>query len=685
MKKIKTTLTAKRRDQTLPDDVTRSVVIDRSDDGAVRFDVSASSEEPVRDFFDDHPVALLHERNAIESDGGQLSLLVNHDIDRVVGSIRDLKLDEKTRKYRGTLDFDEDEESARYKRKVEKGSIRGLSIRYRATESVRLEEGEKWTSPGGRAFQGPLIVATRWVAREVSLTPLPADASVGVGRSESGRKPEMNDVLRKALEAKGLSKEASDEEAVRFLNELGSKPETVEKPAEEGIRVTNNVITKKTDDDVIKEAVRAENARASELDEIARTANVEAEKLAEWKADLNFTPDEARRYAIKVMAAANEPLGEVSGSRVELDGSAVDRASRAIELDLMRRLRVPMNDEETKEANGIRRFSIEDSHRTLARVSGESDSHEADRLGLTQLTATRAGGYASGHFLSLLENVANKTLARAYDEAPTTYQQWTVAGQLTDFKAASRANLGAVGDYKETPDLAPIHETTIGDANENIQLATYAEKLTLGRQAMLSDDLNGFGRILSLFAAAGARTINNLVYAHLTGSVTMAEDSTALFATTHDSGSNLITTALSQAAIAELKTLMRKQLALKRASTDDDARLNITPKYLIVPADLELTAQQVVNGVYVPTAEASAKVTQNMEIIVEAALTSAVDWFMSADPSQVDTIEVARLVGQSAPVLERIENPNPLSTSWVSFLDVGVRALNHRGLGMANV
>jgi hypothetical protein len=56
-------------------------------------------------------------------------------------------------------------------------------VGYTIREAVRVEEGEKWQDPeSGKIFPGPALVATRWEVYEISLTPTPADPSVGVGR-----------------------------------------------------------------------------------------------------------------------------------------------------------------------------------------------------------------------------------------------------------------------------------------------------------------------------------------------------------------------------------------------------------------------------------------------------------------------------------------------------------------------
>jgi hypothetical protein len=61
---------------------------------------------------------------------------------------------------------------------VNNGILRGVSFGYEVLEEEYIEAGE---SKDG--FVGPAVLVTRWRALEISLTPVPADFTVGVGRS----------------------------------------------------------------------------------------------------------------------------------------------------------------------------------------------------------------------------------------------------------------------------------------------------------------------------------------------------------------------------------------------------------------------------------------------------------------------------------------------------------------------
>ena len=105
-------------------------------------------------------------------------VLFNHDPYNPVGRIENARIENG----RGlaTLVFDEDEESDRIFRKVVSGTLKGISVSYTYDDYSFL--GDKETSADGR-FKGPCLLVKRWTAIEISVVSVPADASVGIGRS----------------------------------------------------------------------------------------------------------------------------------------------------------------------------------------------------------------------------------------------------------------------------------------------------------------------------------------------------------------------------------------------------------------------------------------------------------------------------------------------------------------------
>lgn len=155
---------------------------DEADEDTRQAELSLSSEEPCRRWFGDE--ILSHDAGAI--DLSRLKeigvVLFNHNRDRVIGRVLSVRLDEVTRKLRAVIQFDEDEESECVYQKVRSGTLKGVSVGYTVDVWEEVKAGA--TSTNGR-FTGPCEVATRWTPYELSIVSVPADATVGIGRSYS--------------------------------------------------------------------------------------------------------------------------------------------------------------------------------------------------------------------------------------------------------------------------------------------------------------------------------------------------------------------------------------------------------------------------------------------------------------------------------------------------------------------
>lgn len=105
-------------------------------------------------------------------------MLFNHNRDKVIGKVLTCSIEGN----RGvaTVQFDEDEKSDVIFKKVIGGSLKGASVGYQVERWEEVATNKK--SSDGR-FTGPVSIAKRWMPYEISIVSVPADYTVGVGRS----------------------------------------------------------------------------------------------------------------------------------------------------------------------------------------------------------------------------------------------------------------------------------------------------------------------------------------------------------------------------------------------------------------------------------------------------------------------------------------------------------------------
>jgi hypothetical protein len=120
-------------------------------------------------------------------------------------------------------------------------------------------------------------------------------------------------------------------------------------------------------------------------------------------------------------------------------------------------------------------------------------------------------------------------------------------------------------------------------------------------------------------------------------------DGKALF---HDDHNNLITNALDE-------TGLENALVKLRTQTDDRGNpISLRPRYIMVPPQLEIPAKKLVQSTTAISATAQGVFNPFQgiaEVIVCDWLTDTNDWYLLADPADVDGIYVAflRLVGRT--------------------------------------
>ena len=142
--------------------------------------ISFSSEEPYRRWFGME--ILDHADNAV--DLSRLNevgvLLFNHKTDYVVGKV--LRAWVEDHRGMAEVEFDTDDDAEKIFGKVQSGTLKTTSVRYSVDAWEEVVAGK--TSADGR-YTGPCQIARKWTPLEVSIVSVPADATVGVGRSDT--------------------------------------------------------------------------------------------------------------------------------------------------------------------------------------------------------------------------------------------------------------------------------------------------------------------------------------------------------------------------------------------------------------------------------------------------------------------------------------------------------------------
>ena len=152
-----------------------------AEENSRRRTISFSSEEPYRRYFG---------MEILDHAGGAVDLsrlntvgvvLFNHDPDKVVGKV--IRAWVENNRGMAEIEFDSDDDAEKIFGKVKTGTLKTTSVRYSVDAWEEVKAGA--VSADGR-FTGPCQIARKWTVLEISIVSVPADATVGVGRSDNG-------------------------------------------------------------------------------------------------------------------------------------------------------------------------------------------------------------------------------------------------------------------------------------------------------------------------------------------------------------------------------------------------------------------------------------------------------------------------------------------------------------------
>lgn len=162
-----------------------------------KFTLSFSSEEPYERYFGIE--ILSHKEGAVNLSRLKSIgvVLYNHNRDAVIGKITKAWVENE--RGMAEIEFDDDDASEIIRKKVAGGTLKGVSVGYRVDCWEEVKPGA--TSSDGK-HQGPCEIATKWTPFEVSIVSVPADPTVGVGRSQEEEQPEENQGTRRLYFAK---------------------------------------------------------------------------------------------------------------------------------------------------------------------------------------------------------------------------------------------------------------------------------------------------------------------------------------------------------------------------------------------------------------------------------------------------------------------------------------------------
>jgi hypothetical protein len=565
-----------------------------ADDGSL--EILASTDEPCD--MGGWTETLVHDADAVDTSACR-ALLVNHNPGMIGGTLADLSAGEGRMVCKAKLlPGARLESGVTVADAVKAGALRGVSIGYTYNRADCLVDE-----------QARSVRVLKWRALEVSLTPIPADAAAGV-----------------------RSFPAPTRAPAAHQTEEQTMTDPVTKP--QATPVAENV-----------EAARAAAfAEQGQIAKLARSHDLSPEDYVGQplaKAIDQMLVDKAKR-------SATEP----TQTQVVVTRDAGDKAHDVATASLLDLHGIRGKDDKLVE-RGYGILEIARRHAIRMGLAGAADWCKADVasyiLGKPCPGSRNAPNVTQAFFSTyVLANAMDKAVLNGFANfgSQTTWRKWCSRKTVSSFKQFTVGGLD-MGNLESVAEGQALPELVKSDGGYNGTLGLYGATVSLSYQALISDDLGEFMRLVERAGAIAERTIEELVYAAVSGG-TWTNNTTA-------------STALSTASNLDL---VREGFESKSGPAGE--KLGNVPRFLLVPSALRgyaLAATKQTQGAttVVSNADIEPIITPYLPTVTTKANSK---YYLAGDPALVDTVTVAELQGAESPQVMEYDAGAAAARSW---------------------
>lgn len=581
------------------------------------------------------------------------------------------------------------------------------SIGVQASRILSVKEGESY-EVNGQSVEGPIDVWVKSKVFEVSFCSFGADDNTaGVSMTARNKKEvHVDEKTRKMLVRLGLNPDAGESEAEAFLAKLTAAgvtlpenftsedglPEQTQselEDIEERILTARSSLSQSQKEKIVAEMVKSEMAHspqkyrnpnpvknhvevalsATDVVNLTHRASSLGVEFAELEADINAGKSmaELTTRLFELAAKENPP---VANGRIDSGLDETDKFRSAVSAGLCARMGVKLGKDE-KPAAGYEKFRYMPLHeiaRHCLSRSGVNAACMSQSQVASEVLRLSAGSASTSDFKSIFMDSTHVRLLKSFRSVPQRWKAICNIVSLSDFREVFGVALSGASDFQEVDENGEYKELKFKDKQESFRPGKKGGIIRLSYEMIVNDDLRTFSKIPQILGAASARTINNFVWNLFLSNPKMT-DTYALFDNKH---SNVgVPAALDSTSLSAGRTMMRKQKGL------NGEILDIEPKYIIVPPELETTAEILLRSTSLPDSNMSAGVFNpnagKLTPISEPRLSakSSTAWYLATDPAQVETIDVGFLDGREEPEIFEHDSFNTDSLAYKARICFG--------------
>ena len=366
----------------------------------------------------------------------------------------------------------------------------------------------------------------------------------------------------------------------------------------------------------------------------------------------------------------------IHASKPALDEDQVTIAAMQVVGGLGKQIEAKYGDSPMTEAANKRSRSIglQEVLVNAARKGGYDGVH---RVTAGNIGVILRAAFATHNISNILAATYNKYLLNGFEAVESVWDQISEMRPLNDLKAINGVRLDGGFVFDEVGGDGKLKSADASDATRTLQAKTYGRISSITRADIINDDLGALTTVPRRLGRGAALKFNSVFWTEFQVGATV--NASYYQGATAGAGNAL--------AIGSVETAY----GAYRSLTDPDGYpLGITPKILLVPVGLRITADKIQTGntlLASSLGSTSGKVLEpqanvlagKFNIVDSAYLTSSTTWWMCADPADLPTMEVGFLNGQRTPIVEQAEASfDTLGIEVRGYFDFGVSKAESR-------
>ncbi len=327
------------------------------------------------------------------------------------------------------------------------------------------------------------------------------------------------------------------------------------------------------------------------------------------------------------------------------------------------------------------RHKISDAARAFVGLTTLDLAREALRMigasttGLSPADTITRALHSTSDFPAVFADTANRTLRDAYTAAPNVMKRLARQATAKDFRAKTKIQAADLAKLEKVNESGEYKYSSFVEGRESYRIGTYGTIVALSRQMLINDDIGAFADLAGKLGVASAefeaQFLVDLLVAN-SGAGPNLDDGHPVF---YAARGNLAATGttVTQAALSLARLAMRRQTGI------NGRPISVSPKFLVVPPELETIAETVLSAIQPTKTDDVNPFGGKFELLVEPRLVDPGRWYLAGDPAVIEGLEYSYLQGSEGPQTESRAGFEVDGVEVKVRLDYGAAFLEHRG------